>query len=415
MRFVKQNLNKSQKVLELEMDLRPNNNDLSVMSIIQGRRMTRAQTKPGLVMVGLEEMASNAAEADPNQLKTCQLLSQRFSGRKGDFKDGLVKAPRNSDKRGISGDASVLTVFTSNYVLEEPCHEALQRISMFSNLKCVKTEAVSGEDRVGFAKAYISQCIKDRLHDMHPDVVVKLDIPVGSGDTRPLVRHLRMLAFYVCALASGKVTVGSAISPYIFHQNESDITTVSCCGESVHLRAGSFENLYPVIPQIVDSHTKSALNALQHLSGMKAGHTELFQIIDYYFAKALAPAVIVSKKLDLIKAIMSAVASQRGVHCITGIDPRTYKMMKSLYDPHDTPNLRDDILKFGKGAFVAVELICGRSNDSQLCIREIIEDSPSMTAFSSSKSALYKEGLFFCVHVEGDITEQVFSRASLVI
>jgi len=35
-RMVKQNLNKPYDVLELEFDLRPNNNDLSVMSIIQG-------------------------------------------------------------------------------------------------------------------------------------------------------------------------------------------------------------------------------------------------------------------------------------------------------------------------------------------------------------------------------------------
>lgn len=35
-RMVKQNLNKSHDVLRLELDLRPNNNDLSVMSIVQG-------------------------------------------------------------------------------------------------------------------------------------------------------------------------------------------------------------------------------------------------------------------------------------------------------------------------------------------------------------------------------------------
>ena len=52
-RFVKQNLNKPQQDLELELELRPNNNDLSVMSIIQGRRMTMTQSKPGLVVVDL--------------------------------------------------------------------------------------------------------------------------------------------------------------------------------------------------------------------------------------------------------------------------------------------------------------------------------------------------------------------------
>ena len=67
-RFVKQNLNKPSHVLQLELDLRPNNNDMSLMSIIQGRRMTRTQTKPGLVVVDLEEMPSDNKDADPNQL-----------------------------------------------------------------------------------------------------------------------------------------------------------------------------------------------------------------------------------------------------------------------------------------------------------------------------------------------------------
>ena len=88
--------------------------------------------------------------------------------------------------------------------------------------------------------------------------------------------------------------------------------------------------------------------------------------------------------------------------------------MKSLYDPSNIPNLRDDILRFGRGAYVAVELVCPSKN-AQLCIREIIEDSPSMTAFSTAKSALYKEGLLFVVHVTGEITPEILSRASIVI
>ena len=91
--------------------------------------------------------------------------------------------------------------------------------------------------------------------------------------------------------------------------------------------------------------------------------------------------------------------------------------MKSLYDNNNIPNLRDDIIGLGAGkvgTFVSIELKC-YTIDSQLCIREMIEDSPSMTAFSSSKSALYKKGLFFGVYVKGDITPEVLSRASLVL
>lgn len=69
------------------------------MSIIQGRRMTLTQSKPGLVLVALEEMPSDVTGADPNQSEVAKLLSMRFSGRKGEFKDGA--APRNSEKRGV--------------------------------------------------------------------------------------------------------------------------------------------------------------------------------------------------------------------------------------------------------------------------------------------------------------------------
>lgn len=107
-RFVKQNLNKPFDTLTLELELRPNNNDYSVMSIIQGRRMTLSQSKPGLVMVGLEEMPSNVEGADPNQFEVSKLISMRFSGRKGGFKDGDTPAPRNSGKRGEFNDKNCI-------------------------------------------------------------------------------------------------------------------------------------------------------------------------------------------------------------------------------------------------------------------------------------------------------------------
>ena len=84
--------------------------------------MTLAQSKPGLVVIDLEEMANDDITNDPNQLKTCQLLSQRFSGRNGDFVEGSDwVAPRNSKNRGISGDATLLAFFTSNYALSGQC------------------------------------------------------------------------------------------------------------------------------------------------------------------------------------------------------------------------------------------------------------------------------------------------------
>jgi hypothetical protein len=96
------------------------------------------------------------------------------------------------------------------------------------------------------------------------------------------------------------------------------------------------------------------------------------------------------------------------------VDPEKYKMIRSLYDPTGTPNLRDDILKFGRGSFVIAEMTC-KSKDAQLLIREMIEDTPSRSAFSSNKSALAKDGLLFAVQVDGELTPEIRSRASIIL
>jgi hypothetical protein len=384
--------------------------DLSVMSIIQGRRMTMGQTKPGLVVVDMEEMASNEPGANPNQLETARLISQRFSGRNGDFKEGAA-APRNSDKRGISGDATIISLFTSNYELEQPCCEALEKLDMFSNLETVHMTAVSGLDRKEFAHAYIRQCIKDRFNDIDPAFKLELDIPMGEGDTRPLVRHLRMLSFYLCALVVDRVKAGSVIQASIVQQGN------RCCVasgmESIELEVGSMDNLFPLKQQqVFDPRTAKAVERLRQTTDLN--YSEFSIIIDFWLAKTLAPAVIVSNDANKISKLVAAVGALENVHCLPGVNASKYKMMKSLYDPNDTPNLRGDILAFGRGGTFAVELQC-ETVDSQLCIREMIEDTPSMTAFSTEKSALYKSGLFFGVYVKGDITPEVRSRASLII
>jgi hypothetical protein len=101
-----------------------------------------------------------------------------------------------------------------------------------------------------------------------------------------------------------------------------------------------------------------------------------------------------------------------------GVDPTKLKTVRSLYDPPDERNLRDDVrgarARCGARAAIAVELIAP-SVDVQLCIREILEDTPSMTAFSTARSALSKEMLLFIVRVGDELTPEVRSRASLVI
>jgi hypothetical protein len=427
-RFVKQNLNKPYSTLELELELRPNNNDCSVMSIIQGRRMTLAQSKPGLVVVGLEEMPSNVEGSDPRQCDVCSLLSYRFSGRKGDSKSvgtsvggGTAAAPRNSSKRGISGDATIITIFTSNYELEPSSLETLSKLEMFENLIEVNIEAVAGQDRHSFALSYLKQRVRTTVGCKRLNI--NLDMDCGGGDTRPLVRYLRMLSFYICALLkeqqrSDNGNIDVSVTQHV-DANLTQITN-SECGRSMELKCGSFQNLYAARPCILDPRASDIVVELQKRHPNLKDPSELSQILGFYFARTLSPVVILSRNKELISDLTAVIARLEGVEVIRNIDPSSYKMMRSLYDPSDAPNLRDDILQLqrdGGGqsqALVTIELAC-RTRDSQMIIREIIEDNPSMTAFSSERSALYKDGLLFCVYVERAITPEIASRASLLI
>ena len=421
-KFVKQNLNKPFDQLALELQLRPNNNDLSVMSIIQGRRMTLTQTKPGLVVIDLEEMSNDVESDDPNQLKTCQLLSQRFSGRTGDFvDDSNWVAPRNSKNRGMDGDATLLTFFTSNYQLGGKCEDALKRLDMFSNLQAIEMSAVSGADRREFAKAYLVDILNERVElDKFSEIDVSID--VGEGDTRPLVRKLRMIGFYIINYIKNKpVTVTAPVtaphSPVrleIATSSPPPTTTIviNIGTDSIRLSLDeACNNLYSPETPIYNKVAASLLSP--PLS--ERNKRKFARVCDYYFDKTLTPAVVVSTNRQLLRTLVDELSSSANcVHAIRNINVSKYKMMRSLYDSRETPNLRDDILNFGDGANVVIELECP-NRDAQLQIREMIEDSPSMTAFSSKKSALYKDGLFFFVYCQDEITKEVESRASLVV
>lgn len=435
-RFVKQNLNKPLKTLELEFQLRPNNNDMSVMSIIQGRRMTMSQSKPGLVVLNLEEMPKDSLQGNPNQLSVAQLISQRFGGRKGDYPSKgqssgrrVHTAPHNSDKRTIGKDYSLVTIFTSNYPLAEESKTALEHLELYQSLTVIEMPSITGSDRSQFARSYLRQCLVDILgqgvasHISIQNIV--LGIASSDGDTRPLVRQLRIFSYYLGKLYKrvvvehqGKFLVkGIQVS-----QNETNCTLTletqidrkSNSKWDERLAMGSMNNWYPAGPFIFDSRIKPTIEKLNAMVDEKKA-AELAVILEFWVSTTLAPAVILSRDKTIIGHLMDSIACMGDdIGCIRNVDTQNYKMIKSLYDPKETPNLRDDILKFGRGSLVATELKCP-TQDSQLCIREMIEDSPSMTAFSSTKSALYKSGLLFVIHVEGQITQEVLSRVSIVL
>jgi len=448
-RFVKQNLNKPLETLELEFQLRPNNNDMSVMSIIQGRRMSMSQSKPGIVVLNLEEMPMHSSEGtNPNQEAVAQLISQRFGGRKGNYqqeqnnngdnRNGIVGsggrinlAPRNSDKRSIGRDNSLVTIFTSNYPIAETSKRALEHLELYQSLTSIEMTSITGSDREQFAKSFLRQCLVDKLEEdwsagiSTQKIFLDIESISSNGDTRPLVRQLKMFSYYL-----GKLLVNDpflqagrvAVEEIRVSQSNSDCTLTvrtNIEGKSSQERhqqliMGSLANWYPLHPSTRNSKVKIVTDKVQAILGNEKA-TELAVILEFWISMTLAPVVILSTKKKTIEHLMDAIELMgHGVNCIRSVNAKTYKMIRSLYDPKEMPNLRDDILKLGRGTLVATELNCP-TQTSQLCIREMIEDSPSMTAFSSAKSALYKSGLLFAIYVKGDITPEVLSRVSFVI
>jgi hypothetical protein len=402
--FVKQTLNKPHTDLDLEFMPRSNNNDLSIMSVIQSRRMTMSQSKPGVVVLHMEEMPSFGL-SDPNQLDVCRLISQRFSGRKSKFTEGKVPA-RNSNRGGVSNDTMVIVFFTSNYELREESSSALRELNMFSTLVPIEMKFLAGDARRDFALSYLRQCVHDPFEEP-PRIIssLALEIMFGNGDTRYLVRLLRMLSFHVHALCKQR---SDTLSILIQQQDLSYKIRVGL--HSMELKIGMLGTLLPITPQVSGTRVGAILNDLKP---SKHGDV-LGQVLEYYFSKTLTPTVVVSQDNRQISALIQAVSRCKDVQSIRQVDVSECKMMKTMYDTTDTENLRDSIVRKGRGSFCAIELSCPNV-DAQLCIREIIEDSPSMTAFSSSHSALYKAGLLFCVHVEGGITPEIRSRASLIL
>jgi hypothetical protein len=432
-RFVKQNLNKTLGELEQELTLRPNNNDLSVMSIIQGRRMTLSQTKPGLVVVALEEVppaaegrgaqaeedADEEGAHDPSAIEqhaTLRLLSRRFQGLRG---KGVTASElsrlRQQGRAGISEHPEVLTIFTSNYPLSHPAGANLQPLPMFSNLLQLPVAAIATHERRAFAEGYLAQMLGVR---------VQLDFDLGEGDIMDLVRYLRTLAFH--AAPALEAVGGAGELAVLVRQREGDCgmrVLHAHVGEGegaislVRLRVGGHGNLFPM--DTPPAHPR-AHSVAEHVRRRMAGLCldDIGHVVEYWYSGVLMPAVVVVRSALLASALVEALAQDPAVSAIRGIDATTYRIVKSLYEGHEVRSLRDDIKalrRLSSEALVVTEVSC-HTTDAQLKIRELLEDTPSMVAFSTAKSALQKRGLFFVVDVGSiTITPEIRSRASLVI
>ena len=123
--------------LSLEFERRPNNNDLSVVNVVEMAREPLSAIEPRLMMLGFEEVPDIApqpmtghieptASASPTklpkpaggQLAVCELLAERL--------------------RNTCHHPDLLVCLTSNYELATESRAALSACKAFANLQAAK-------------------------------------------------------------------------------------------------------------------------------------------------------------------------------------------------------------------------------------------------------------------------------------
>ena len=221
--------------------------------------------------------------------------------------------------------------------------------------------------------------------------------------------------------------------------------------DELELHPGPYGNLAPLDCRRLDARTDQILSRVcaRYGAGLPTppgGATvstpgdallSLGLIVDLYLANALAPAVVLctdkpaprALAAALLDALSDVLPAPPGAHGVTGesgvlglirrVDVTEVKMNRSLYDTRDARSLRDEILDLRDLVpRVAVELLAPTSA-SELLIREMVEDSPSVVAHSVHKRILHKRGLLFVVLTgapsEKAISPELRSRASLVL
>ena len=406
-RFVKLNLNKPLAQLDAELTAKANNNDLSVMSVIEQRRQTLSQAKPGLVVVALEEVpedTSGDGAAQLSQRTHLGLVAERF--------------------RRIAGDASILFLLTSNYGLCDASRQQLARLPCFSALQPLLVAPLDREERTLFAEAFF----RAQLPRGAALGAFRPRLP-REGDLRPVVRKLRVLAGWARHLC-GADAAEVCVTPELERSAESktpvsDALRVAAGAAHVVLEERAHHNLVPSRGERRGAEGAAVLGRLRRRCGGDAQRFEGLQaVLDDFFAGAIAPCVVLCASKEDAGAVADAIEAEAAVEGIRGVDALRYRMARTLYDKQGAPNLRDDILRL-KGCSSAFEASRGAAEvcvevhascrEAQLCIREMAEDTPSMTAFSSKRSVLRKDGIVFVISCATPITPELLSRASYVV
>ncbi|KAG5187859.1 hypothetical protein JKP88DRAFT_306280 [Tribonema minus] len=218
------NLNQPYGDLDQQLTPRPNNNDLSTMSIVQGRRQTLAQLKPGLVCLSLEEVPP----PDPDDDAACSSSSSsaRSAAPPPPPHDAVSQRAALSllarPFRGLRADPSIVTVLTSNYAPSPASAAALAGAPLLAAARVAHVTAVGAAKRAAAAAAAAQRFLNETLRGAGSsgggsgggegsgasgdeercwELQGLEALDWGEGDMRPVIRRARVIGFAAAALA----------------------------------------------------------------------------------------------------------------------------------------------------------------------------------------------------------------------
>ena len=523
--FVKQALNKPVEHLALEFDRRPNNNDLSVVTVLEMAREPLAATEPRLLMLALEEMPASRAGGGEGGRGGGEGGGGGGGGGEGGGGEGgggeggggegggdaqamcCSLLARHLRSNGAYND--LIICISSNYALTPSNEATLRGTRPFANLLPLRVLPVERDERAAFAtsllRANIATAMDTRagrhrggeggvnvfagaLAEEPPDVEL-VGVELGEGDVRPLVRHLRCLAAHAAHLVATHLATSSSASegeegsklagcrlllrvlpaPAASDQGGGGAALARPIELQLHRRGatapasaalasavvapGPYGSLVRTDGVCLDERTLAVAEAAAAAAasftsdlaertdgteedaalsasagGVSAsGIRPVTALIDLFLSGALAPAVVLctateraNRQADALLAGLPDALGEATLGVIPAVDVGLVKMNRSLYDKRDERSLRDEILDLKAfSPYVCVELLCETAG-SELLIREMVEDSPSLVAHSVHKRILRKDGLLFVVRLGAatsadGITPELLSRASLVL
>jgi len=146
---------------------------------------------------------------------------------------------------------------------------------------------------------------------------ITISMDVGSGDTRPLVRHLRMIAFFITGYLKSS---SSHLSSLILSNSSQGLIQITINSSKIITLTHDevSDNLFP-------TQDTPIYNTLAN--SISLSKTPKFRrIVDFFLSHTLTPAVVVSTSKARLSNLVDIISAFDGVNSIRGVNPDNYKV-----------------------------------------------------------------------------------------